>query len=82
MPARIRSHADRQQRINSARSTLIDALRLVDDGKLDEGLVGCAMAMAFLAPVTDEARVDNLLQGVLLRAVKREQERREMVPIP
>ena len=69
----MRSHTDRQSRQHSARTTLIDALRLVDQGMLDEALVGCAIAMVFLAPVTNEQRVDGMVLGLLHDAVAREQ---------
>lgn len=53
-------HTERQERIRHARTTLIDALRLVDMGMLDEAILGCFVATAFLAPLTSESKVLGL----------------------
>ncbi len=69
----MRSHSEQEQRIASARSTLIDALRLCDQGMLAEAMVGCAMAMAFLAPVTSLKKAEEIVAELQANAEKREQ---------
>ncbi len=66
-------HSEREEALQLARTTLIDTLRLVDRGMLDESVLGCAMAMAFLSRVTSENRVQGLVSQALHRAVAREQ---------
>ena len=69
----MRSHSEREQRIKSARSTLIDALRLCDQGMLAEAMVGCAMAMAFLAPITNLEKAEGIVAKLQQDTEKREQ---------
>jgi len=69
----MKRHSERERALSLTRTTLIDTLRLVDEGKLDEAVIGCAMALQFLAPATNEDRVQELLRGTLVRAVERRQ---------
>ena len=68
-----RGHREREEAIGSARTTLIEALAYVDSGKLDEAVVGCALAMVFLAPVADLERAYEMAQQLRQKAEKREQ---------
>lgn len=69
----MRRHSDREEALRLARTTLIDTLRLVDQGMLDESVLGCAMALSFLSRVANEERVQSLVLSTLERAVEREQ---------
>lgn len=74
-----KTHNDRatyRQRENAqgnARTALIDALRLCDQGMFPEALVGAAMAVTFLARIAPETRVQDLLEVILQSSVKRRQ---------
>jgi hypothetical protein len=69
----VKRHSEREEAIRLARTTLIDTLRLVDQGMLDESLLGCSMAITFLSRVTNEERVQTLVMQALQRAVVRAQ---------
>jgi hypothetical protein len=56
---------ERERRVGNARTTLIDALRLADSGQFDEALVGCALAIVFLEPLTSRSRVEGLIEGIV-----------------
>lgn len=53
-----------ETRVRQARTTLIDALRLCDQGLLTEARVGCALAMVFLAPITNQQRAEAMIKAL------------------
>lgn len=59
------SHKERERRISNARTTLIDALRLADSWQFDEALAGCALAIVFLEPLTNQKRVEALIESIV-----------------
>ncbi len=67
----VRKRNDWERGRDLARTALIDALRLVDEGKLDEGMVGTSIALVHLTPVTNQDRVCSMIEELLVaRGVK------------
>lgn len=61
-------HDDRYRRISKARTSMIDALRLIDEHRVNEALVGCFLAAVWLLPLTTEQKVSELVETLTARA--------------
>lgn len=70
------SSSMRQRKQELARSTIIEALRLCDEGSFDEAFVECTVAMFFMNRLVNRSRAGEIGRERMKLAMEREQEKK------